>query len=111
MDKIITTGTKVWYYDTEAKDPVITESVCCGSFINIESGDVYYYLPDSKQPSFAVYADKAACEESHKKFMVFRAHVAAAQAEIDAERQALGVINVRKELAGVLYPKEEDGGK
>lgn len=107
MEKIIKTGTKVFFYDTEAKEPVVTESVCCGSFINIETGDIYYYLPNSKQPSYAVHTDKEACTESYERFMLFRQHVREAQARIDAEREGLGVINVKKELQGILYPPEE----
>ena len=109
MDKIISTGEVIYYYDTEKVEPEVLQSVCCGSFINIETGDLYYYTPSSKQPSYAVHKDKADAEVALEKFIEFRKHVAEAQAAIDAEREALGNINLKQELSGILYaPAEGD---
>lgn len=41
MNKVYEIGTKVYVFDTEKQEPELVEDLICGSFINIESGDLY----------------------------------------------------------------------
>lgn len=107
MAKTFNIGDKVYAYDTEAREPSVFETVVCGLFINIESGYLFYYLPNSKQPAYAVHATEEEAKENLAKFMAFRAKVAELQKDLDAEREALGSINYKEELAGILYPPKE----
>lgn len=108
MVETIKIGTKVYAYDSEAREPEVFESVIVGSFINIETGNLYYYLPQSKQPAYAIHESKEEAEASLERFVAFRKKVAALQKELDEERAALGEVNLKKELAGILYPEEEE---
>ena len=98
MANIYEIGTKVFVFDTEKQEPEIIEDLVCGSFINIESGDLYYYTTKFKQPHYAISDSLEEAKEKLTKFMDFRKFVREAQASVDARR---------KELMGDLNFKEQ----
>lgn len=89
MSEIIEIGTKVYVFDTEKQEPTLQEDMICGSFINIESGDLYYYTTKYKQPHYAVAATLEEGEAKLKKFLEYREFIRNAQAEVDEKRKEL----------------------
>ena len=89
MADIFEIGTKVFIFDTEKQEPEIVEDMICGSFINIESGDLYYYTTKFKQPHYATAETLDEAKAKLEKFLEFRKFVRDAQASVDAKRAEL----------------------
>ena len=89
MSNTIEIGTRVYVFDTEKQEPTLQEDMVCGSFINIESGDLYYYTTKYKQPHYAVATTLEEGEAKLKKFLEYRAFIKNAQAEVDEKRKEL----------------------
>lgn len=104
MVDTIKIGTEVWVFDTEAKDPELRADMVCGSFINLETGDLYYYTTKFKQPAYAVAETKEGAEEKLKKFLEFREFIRSAQAEVDSRRGELVKENY-KDVVEAFYKK------
>lgn len=103
MNKVYEIGTKVYVFDTEKQEPELVEDLICGSFINIESGDLYYYTTKYKQPHYAVAETLPEAEERLKKFLDFRAFVREAQEKVNAKRaELMGEMNF-KEVVKSFY--------
>lgn len=103
MSKILEIGTKVFVFDTEKQEPALLEDMICGSFINIESGDLYYYTTKYKQPHYAVAETLEEGKERLQKFLDFRAFVREAQEKVNAKRaELMGELNF-KEVVKSFY--------
>ena len=104
---ILEIGTKVYVFDTEKPEPELHEDLICGSFINIESGDLFYYTTKYKQPHYAVATTLEEGKERLTKFLDFRAFVREAQRQVDEKRaELMGEMNFKeviKEFWGACF--------
>lgn len=99
MSDIFEIGTKVYVFDTEKQEPEIVEDMICGSFINIESGDLYYYTTKFKQPHYATASSLDEAKQKLEKFLEFRKFVRDAQASVDEKRNELmGNVNFKSTI-------------
>lgn len=97
--KILEIGTKVFVFDTEKQEPDLQEDLICGSFINIESGDLFYYTTKYKQPHYAVAETLEEGKEKLEKFLDFRKFVRDAQKSVDEKRaELMGEFNFKEVL-------------
>lgn len=102
-------GDIVYVFDTENPKPEIIKDICVGSFINMETGDLYYYTTKTKQPAYAVNTDKEALEAIMVKHLDIVSMVRDMQKDIDARRNALGVVNMSKVLEEAKKQMESEG--
>jgi len=81
--------TPVWAFDIEAATPAIRKDLVVGAFVNMETGDLWYYLTNSKAPAYAVDSDETDIVKKFDKFMTFRQVLKTAQTEVDEVKQAM----------------------
>lgn len=91
-------GDIVYVFDTENPKPEVFKDICVGSFINMETGDLYYYTTKTKQPAYAVNGDKEELEKIMAKHLDIVYDVRDMQEAIDARRNALGTVNMSEAL-------------
>lgn len=82
-------GTQVFVFDIEATEPKVRKDVVVGAFINMETGDLWYYLSQNKAPAYAVSEVEFEIHKSLKRFLEFRGVLKDAQDEIDGLKFAL----------------------
>lgn len=96
--KVLEIGTPIWFFDIESKEPVLKRDIVYGSFVNIESGDLYYYTADNKVPSYAIGEFEETVKQSLEAFLEYRKYIAELQAKADEARATLGGINLKEYL-------------
>lgn len=105
--KVLEIGTPVWFFDIEAQEPVVKKDIVYGSFVNIETGDLYYYLSRNKVPSYALNEFEEEAKQSLEAFLEYRKYIAELQAKADEARATLGGINLKEYLDGVCASMSE----
>lgn len=96
--KVFDIGTKVFYFDIDSTEPVLIKDIVYGSFVNIESSDLYYYTAKHKVPSYAIYEYEEDAKEALERFLEYRKFVAELQAKADEARASLGGTNLKEYL-------------
>lgn len=91
-------GDIVYVFDTENPKPEVFKDICVGCFINMETGDLYYYTTKTKQPAYAVNSDKEELKKIMAKHLEIVADVREIQKDIDARRNELGTVNMSEAL-------------
>lgn len=99
--KIFDIGTPIWFFDVDAQEPVVTKDIVYGSFVNIESGDLYYYTSNHKVPAYAIYEFEEETKESLERFLEYRKYIAELQKKADDARATLGGINLKEYISDI----------
>lgn len=96
-------GDVVYAFDTESTKPSVFKTVVVGRWINIESGDLYYYLFESKQPAYSLSKTKEEAEEKLQKFYEFRKFIADQQEAVyEKKKELFGEQNYKDFLDNIL---------